>query len=285
LVPDVNISYVNKYINNQFIAYINICILAHLFDMPTIKKTKHVAKHATKPKKSTTVKKPVVGKKTKTSAAGKHLNVTDAKTAAELRTAMKNGRVIVLYHAEWCGHCKDFMPEWQKFIAVMKNKSEVDCMTAEVESANLGLIPEAGVEGFPTIRYYNAGPVARAPSENTDKATGLAALFGLADETREAAAKGAAGNGTDYTGARTSNALLEYISKAAKQSGGAAAKKVDKKVSKPADDGVFKELVKKGLNPKTITPVFKREYRRLERASKHAKETLREIKESIGFKN
>ena len=244
-----------------------------------------MAKHATKPKKTGTAKKPVAGKKTKTSAAGKHVVVSDAKTAAVLRDAMKRGRVIVLYHAEWCGHCKDFMPEWQKFIAVMKNKPEVNCMTAEVESANLGLIPEAGVEGFPTIRYYNAGPVARAPSENTEKATGLAALFGLADETREAAAaKGAAGNGTDYTGARTSNALLEYVSKTGRQSGGGAAKKVGKKVSKPADDGVFKELVKKGLNPKTITPVFKREYRRLERASKHAKETLREIKNSLGFK-
>lgn len=253
--------------------------------MPTIKKTKHAAKHATKPKKTVTAKKPVAGKKTTTSAAGKHVVVSDTKTAAVLRNAMKHGRVIVLYHAEWCGHCKDFMPEWQKFIAVMKNKPEVNCMTAEVESANLGLLPEAGVEGFPTIRYYNAGPVARAPSENTEKATGLAALFGLADETREAATtKGAAGNGTDYTGARTSNALLEYISKTANQSGGGIARKVDKKVSKQAGDGVFRELVKKGLNPKTITPVFKREYRRLERASKHAKATLREIKNSLGFK-
>jgi thiol-disulfide isomerase/thioredoxin len=257
--------------------------------MPTTKKTKtttkmgkHAGKHTAKHHTTKNNASKIAPKKQ--SSSGKHLNVTDAKTAAELRTAMKNGRVIVLYHAEWCGHCKDFMPEWQKFIAVMKNKSEVDCMTAEVESANLGLIPEAGVEGFPTIRYYNAGPVARAPSENTERATGLAALFGLADETREAA-KGAAGNGTDYTGARTSNALLEYVSKTGKQSGGAAAKKVDKKVSKPAGEGVFKELVKKGLNPKTITPVFKREYRRLERASKHAKETLREIKKSIGFKN
>ena len=248
--------------------------------MPTVKKTK-VTKSSSKPAKKNTAKKQVAAKKPKHGTAGKHLVVSDTKTAAELRQAMKKGRVIVLYHAEWCGHCKDFMPEWHKFIAVMKNKPEVNCMTAEVESANLGLIPEAGVEGFPTIRYYKAGPVARAPSENTEKATGLASLFGLADDTRAAA--GAAGsNGTDYTGERTTHALLDYVTRNSKgnQSGGAAKKAEQKKT----DDAFFKGLVKKGLSPQTLTPAFKQGYKRLEKASKHAKETLREIKQSLGFK-
>ena len=250
--------------------------------MPTVKKTK-VTKSTSKAAKKHTAKKPVAAKKSKHGTAGKHLVVSDTKTAAELRQAMKNGRVIVLYHAEWCGHCKDFMPEWHKFTAVMKNKPEVNCMTAEVESSNLGLIPEAGVEGFPTIRYYKAGPVARAPSENTENATGLASLFGMADNTRAAAAAGAAGsNGTDYTGERTTNALLDYVTRNSKgnQSGGAA-KKADKKQK---DDAFFKGLVKKGLNPQTLTPAFKQGYKRLENASKHAKQTLREIKQSLGFK-
>ena len=261
--------------------------------MPTAKKT--TAKKTTA--KKTTAKKTVTKPSKKhTGNTGKHIVVSNNKAAAELRKAMKNGRVIVLYHAEWCGHCKDFMPEWHKFIAVMKNKPDVNCMTAEVESANLGLIPEAGVQGFPTIRYYNSSSLARAPSENTEKATGLAALFGLADNARAAAntSKPAGNtntntNGTDYTGSRTSNALLEYVirNSLGKQSGGAAAKKAKKgnTNTKPGDEGVFKTLLRKGLAPKALTPAFKREYLRLEKASRHAKKTLREVKASLGFKS
>jgi thiol-disulfide isomerase/thioredoxin len=255
--------------------------------MPTAKKTKHTKKPTAK---KTTAKKTITkaAAKSKPTTAQKHLVVENSKMAAELRQAMKTGRVIVLFHAEWCGHCRDFMPEWQKFVAVMKNKPEIGCMTAEVESANLGLLPEAGVQGFPTIRYYNGSSLARAPSENTEKATGLAALFGLANNARDAAAAGAktAGdNGTDYTGTRTSNALLEYVMKDSKQSGGGAKTKLAaKKNNKKPDEGIFKTLVKEGLSPKALTPAFKREYLRLEKASSHAKKTLREVKKSLGFK-
>lgn len=63
-----------------------------------------------------------------------------------------------LFHANWCGHCVEFNPEWKK----IKNKLSSDLAQRgmrvnlsfnEYEAdANPKEIAEAGVEGFPTIR-------------------------------------------------------------------------------------------------------------------------------------
>ena len=57
---------------------------------------------------------------------------------------------VTLYHANWCGHCKNFMPTWNALKNVFgKNNIE----HAEYESdANSKEVQKAGVQGFPTIR-------------------------------------------------------------------------------------------------------------------------------------
>lgn len=66
-----------------------------------------------------------------------------------------------LYHAEWCGHCKRFMPEWNAF------KSQVEQMggiyngiritTNEYKDTQLSrekpaLINGQPIDGFPTLK-------------------------------------------------------------------------------------------------------------------------------------
>lgn len=70
---------------------------------------------------------------------------------------------VGLVHAEWCGHCKNFRSEWDKFVS-SKNK---DLVTFEVESeqlqklkqqdANLHKKVTSEVIGYPTILAFKDG--------------------------------------------------------------------------------------------------------------------------------
>ena len=57
---------------------------------------------------------------------------------------------ILLFHANWCGHCKTFMPEWRKF---KKNNDDNYKITMHEgdEPGTKVLSSKYGVEGFPTI--------------------------------------------------------------------------------------------------------------------------------------
>lgn len=68
-------------------------------------------------------------------------------------------KYVTLYHAEWCGHCKTFKPEWDKFKAAyekskedIKNKYKINLIIKDYEAdANPKEIEEAQVAGFPTV--------------------------------------------------------------------------------------------------------------------------------------
>ena len=68
------------------------------------------------------------------------------------------GPCVIVIHAEWCGHCKDFMPVYNKEIVRSNNFDEElkDLLTlSSVEekeySNSKDLFGE--VDGYPTIRY------------------------------------------------------------------------------------------------------------------------------------
>jgi len=70
---------------------------------------------------------------------------------------MNNNCKIVLYHANWCGHCIRFMPEWQRlkqnftqFNDGQNNTILVNYENYE-DTSNKEQISEARVTGFPTI--------------------------------------------------------------------------------------------------------------------------------------
>tara|TARA_B100000586_G_scaffold269328_2_gene247907 strand:+ start:553 stop:1077 length:525 start_codon:yes stop_codon:yes gene_type:complete len=58
------------------------------------------------------------------------------------------GKQLVLFYAPWCPHCKDMLPEWDKFAEANRSNVEAKKVNSEEQPA---LIKEYDVQGFPTI--------------------------------------------------------------------------------------------------------------------------------------
>lgn len=66
----------------------------------------------------------------------------------------KNLNSLVLFHAEWCGHCKNFMPTWDALSKLIPkdliNMVKISCVEKEKEC---GAIKE--IRGYPTIIFVD----------------------------------------------------------------------------------------------------------------------------------
>ena len=78
-------------------------------------------------------------------------------SSPELREKIKNGeKVIVDFHATWCGPCKMMKPPFEKL--TNENTTEVGMFTMDVDS-NRDLAVELGIRSVPTIKVFNGGGV------------------------------------------------------------------------------------------------------------------------------
>lgn len=96
---------------------------------------------------------------------------------------------VTLYYAQWCGHCKRFLPEWNKLKALLASQNnkinDYDVVLADYEeSANPDIMNKENIQGYPTIKI----------EFNNKK--------------------------TDYEGERTTDKLVEHIKNLGSQNGG-----------------------------------------------------------------
>lgn len=69
-------------------------------------------------------------------------------------TLDENDKILIEFYAPWCGHCKRLMPEWAEAATALKGTApiaKIDC-TAEKDVCS-----KYGVQGYPTIKFFNAG--------------------------------------------------------------------------------------------------------------------------------
>jgi protein disulfide-isomerase A6 len=88
-------------------------------------------------------------------------------------------KTIILYYADWCGHCNHLKPTYQKLIEMSKS-GKLDASIAAVNSDNsdglldrinkMGENTEYEVRGFPTIVSYHNGKYfsSYAPDDNEE---------------------------------------------------------------------------------------------------------------------
>ena len=68
-------------------------------------------------------------------------------------TVKGKGKQLVLFYAPWCPHCKNMLPEWDKFAETNRSNVEAKKVNSEEQPA---LIKEYDVQGFPTILLLDA---------------------------------------------------------------------------------------------------------------------------------
>ena len=101
------------------------------------------------------------------------LNKNSTITGGETKPSMN------LYYADWCGHCKNFKPEWKNFEENSQFKDKINIKSIDCTD-NTQVVKENKVEGFPTVRFH--------PVENKKKYI-------------------------EYTGGRDFNNLEEFVKK------------------------------------------------------------------------
>ena len=90
----------------------------------------------------------------------------DFDSNLNLKKAGLKNKVLILYYADWCGHCKRLKPSYNELIE-LSNNGKLDVSIASVNADDndglmermrgMGNKAEYDVRGFPTIVSYHNG--------------------------------------------------------------------------------------------------------------------------------
>ena len=79
--------------------------------------------------------------------------------SGDLDEQIADGKKIVLFYADWCGHCKEFKPVWDETAKEVNKKDnkmiKVNCGEGTKEDKEI--MKKYDIDGYPTIIIFENG--------------------------------------------------------------------------------------------------------------------------------
>jgi len=82
-------------------------------------------------------------------------------SAEDFEQEISGQKVLVLFHADWCGHCKKFMPQWDKMSKEINDSEsdvkliKVECGDASNNKKHAEIMKKYSIKGYPTILFFD----------------------------------------------------------------------------------------------------------------------------------
>lgn len=89
-------------------------------------------------------------------AAGFLASIAKELTLSDWDKETNGKQVFVKFFAPWCGHCKQMKPDWDKLIEEFGEPKHAGIYDVDCTAGGKALCEEAGVTGYPTIKYGDA---------------------------------------------------------------------------------------------------------------------------------
>ena len=78
-------------------------------------------------------------------------------TCEELPSKLNKDKQLVLFYANWCGHCKKMKPLWDSASQEVGNEKMIKVDVGEGTSEQKKMMEKYDVQGFPTILVFENG--------------------------------------------------------------------------------------------------------------------------------
>ena len=87
-----------------------------------------------------------------------NLNESFESSANELPNKLKtDGKQLVLFYADWCGHCKKIKPDWDAASKEIGDEKIIKVNVGDGTEEHKKTMNEYGIQGFPTIIIFENG--------------------------------------------------------------------------------------------------------------------------------